>query len=56
MEMEVDIPEYESDLPFKTRVNLREWYVKSKINEMKVMYFRQISKMENDYEFYLIIK
>ncbi|MEO5990388.1 MAG: hypothetical protein ABIP68_02035 [Ferruginibacter sp.] len=56
MGMQIELPEYSPDMPFKTRVTLRQWFVKSKVEEMKVMYHRQISKMQYNYEFYLLVQ
>lgn len=56
MAMEINIPDYDRSMAFKTRVDLRHWYVQSKVEEMKVMYYKQIAKMDRNYEIFLIVK
>lgn len=52
---EIEYPDIETE-DLLHRAMIKKMYVDEAINDMKLKYWKQLSKIYNDYEFYLLIQ
>ncbi len=55
-QIDIDLLPYDSLLPFKVNVTMREYQLNHNIHQLKLMYGRQIDLVKNDYHVVVVFQ